>query len=146
MVYEVTASGEGDGHYFFTNFAGQRNNNAYLLVFIYPAGTTEAAARAAVESFVVSRKAVERPREFGPRYQNALLERDFTFEVNGVHHFGNIALGKHANRFFHLAHQYPEGYSEGFGPRADYIRKQWVWLDDGQGLGLISPPPPGSPR
>jgi hypothetical protein len=146
MLHEPTASGEGDGHFFFTNFAGQRNPNAYLLVFIYPAGTTEARARASVESFVASRKALERTREAGPRYREALLERDFSFEQNGVHFFGSIALGKHAGRYFHLAHQYPEGFSEGFEPRAEYIRRQWVWLDDGQGLGLTSPLPPGSPR
>ena len=146
MLYEPTASGEGEGHFFFTNFAGRKNEHAYLLVFVYPQGTTEAAARATVESFVASRKALERTRETGPRYRQALLERDFMFEQNGAHFLGNIALAQHGNRFFHLAHQYPEDYSEGFGPRAEYIRKEWVWLDDGQGLGLTSPPPPGSPR
>lgn len=145
MLYEPNSSDEGDGHFFFTNFAGKRNNNAYMLVFIYPVGTTEAGARRTVESFVSSRKAVERARAGGPRYKEALLERDFTFEQNGVRMLGSIALGKHGNRYFHLAHQYPAEYSEGFGPRAWYIRHQWVWLDDGQGLGLTSPPLPGSP-
>jgi hypothetical protein len=145
MIYELVSSDEGDGHFFFTNFAGRRNDDMYVLVFIYPARTTEAQARNLAESFVSSRNPLPRP-PIVDRYQESLFERRFFFKRGNITFFGFIALAKHGDRYFHYAMQYPQEASDGFGPRADYIRKHWVWLDDGQGLGLTSPPPRGSPE
>ena len=141
MLYEPASSGEGEGHYFYTNFGGRRNDEAYLLVFVYPRGTTEAQARARVNAVAVSRTPVQRSEEAGSRYSNSLLERDFQFQRNGIFYQGDVILGKHDDRFFHLVRQHPEDYSEGFWPRVLYIQREWVWLPGGQGLGLISRSP-----
>ena len=141
MIYEPVASDEGQGHYFFTNFAGKRNDNAFMLVFVFPEGATEADARKMVEAFVVSRKPVQRSAEAGKRYDESIVERDFQFQINGLWHQGEVSLAKYNDRFFYLALQYPEDYSEGFFPRVNYIRKEWVWLQDGKGLGLTLRPP-----
>lgn len=144
MIYEPVSSDEGDGHFFFSNFAGRRNDNAYVLVFIFPPGTTEAQARRLAHSFVSSRDTIRGRRQPDQDYQESLFELGFFFRSNGADHFGDIALGKHRDRYFYFAMQYPQEFGDGFGPRADYIRKQWVWLDDGQGLGLTLRPPRGS--
>lgn len=141
MVHEQLSSGEGEAHYFYTAFAGKKNPGAFLLVFFYPQGTTQQQARSMVNAFAESRQPLQRSAEAGPQYSGSIMERDFEFERGGVVYHGDISLGSHQGRLFHVAHQYPEDYSEGFWPRVDYILKQWVWLDSGQGLELTGRPP-----
>src|SRR5688500_14162329 len=52
FVFDPVSSGEGTGYYFFTNFAGKRNPEAYLLLFVFPENTTQADAVARVKAFV----------------------------------------------------------------------------------------------
>ena len=122
MIFEQASSGEGDGYYFFTNFAGKRNDNAFVLVFVYPAGTSEPEAQRRVQAFMASRKAKSSE---GSR---------FTFEQNGVMYAGGIELKQQDGRFYHVADQYPREYGDGFGPRAAFIKRNWVWLKSGDSL------------
>ena len=108
MVFEPASSGEGEGFYFYTNFAGRRNENAFMLVFLLPPGTGETEARQLAHAFTTSRSK--------------------SGQVT------NIAVHNRDDRFFYVAHAYPPEYGDGFAPRAHYIRKQWVWLNDGSGL------------
>ena len=140
MIYEPVASDEGQGHFFFTNFVGKRNDNAFMLVFVFPEGATEEDARRLAESFVNSRKPVQRGAEARRRFSESIFERDFQFQQDGGWYQGEITLAKYNDRYFYVALQYPEDYSEGIYPRINYIRKEWVWLQDGKGLGLTSPP------
>jgi hypothetical protein len=146
MLYEPSSSGEGDGHFFYTNFAGRKNEQAYMLIFVYPEGTDQAAAQRSVNSLIARLDTIRGRTMTDTSFQNSLFERAYFFPRNGITYFGRIALARHNDRFFHLVIQYPQEYADGFGPRADYIRRQWVWLDDGQGLGLTSPPPRESPE
>jgi hypothetical protein len=146
MLYEPGSSGGGHGHYFYTNFAGRKNELAYMLIFVYPEGTAEAAARRSVDSLIARLDTIRGRTLTNTSFQNSIFERAYFFPRDGITHFGRIALARHNDRFIHLVIQYPQEYADGFGPRAAYIRSQWVWLDDGQGLGLTSPPPPGSPE
>lgn len=140
MIYEPVASDEGQGHYFFTNFAGKRNDNAFMLVFVFPEGATEADARRLAQAFATSRKPVQRSAEAGKKFNESIVEHDFQYQSNGGWLLGEVSVGKYNDRFFYLALQYPEDYSEGFYPRINYIRREWVWLQDGKGLGLTSRP------
>jgi hypothetical protein len=146
MLYEPSSSAEGDAHYFYTNFAGRKNERAYMLIFIYPDGTNEATARRSVDSLIARLDTIRGRTATNTSFQNSLFERAYFFPRDGITYFGRIALARYNDRFIHLVIQYPQEYADGFGPRAHYIRRQWVWLDDGQGLGLTSPPPPGSPE
>jgi hypothetical protein len=116
MIFESSSSDEGQGLFFYTNFAGKRNDNAFLLVFLMPQGATQADAQRLANAFATSRR------------QNKQIVR--------------ARLGNVQNRFFYVAETYPQEYGDGFGPRADYIRKQWVWLNDGKPLDATLQPQP----
>jgi hypothetical protein len=146
MLYEPSSSGEGNAHYFYTNFAGRKNERAYMLIFIYSEGTNEAVARRSVDSLIARLDTIPGRTLTDTSFQNSLFERAYFFPRDGMTYFGRIALARYNDRFIHLVIQYPQEYGDGFGPRAHYIRRQWVWLDDGQGLGFTSAPPPGSPE
>lgn len=114
MIFENSASAEGEGFFFYTNFAGKRNDNAFLLVFILPRGSQRSDADRIAETFESSRAAL------------------------GMN--VDVKVGQHGDRFYYVAQQYPAEYAEGFLPRSLYIRDRWVWLDDGQGLLSTSQP------
>ena len=102
MIAESTGSGEGEAHYFYANFAGRRNNDAFLLIFILPPGTAEEDAVRLARAFKSSR---QRP--------------GFTVTTT---------LRRHGDRFYYLAEHYPGEYAEGFGPRSRKIQDEWQWL------------------
>lgn len=122
MVFEPVSSGEGDGYYFHTNFGGARNENAFLLVFVFPERTSQANAQQMLQAFKASRNATSTE---GDR---------FTFQRNGTRLHGGISLHDENGRYYYVAEQYPAEYGDGFGPRAEFIKKQWVWLDTGSSL------------
>ena len=122
MLFEPASSGEGDGYYFYTNFGGTRNENAFLLVFVFPAGTDQTHAQQMLQAFNTSRNVTSTE---GDR---------FTFQRGGTRFHGGISLGEHNGRYYYVAEQYPAEYGDGFGPRAEFIKKQWVWLDTGSSL------------
>lgn len=116
MIFESSSSGEGEGFFFYTNFAGRRNDNAFMLVFILPQGSSQADAQRLADAFVSSRK------------KSTQVAR--------------VRLGSVQNRQFYVADTYPAEYGDGFGPRAAYIHKQWIWLNDGSSLEATLQPRP----
>lgn len=114
MIFENSAADEGEGFFFYANFAGRRNENAFMLVFILPQGSQRSDAERIAEAFKSSR---------APLGMNV-----------------DVTVGEHDDRVYYVAHQYPAEYAEGFLPRALYIRDRWVWLNDGQGLLSTSQP------
>jgi hypothetical protein len=108
MIFEPASSGEGEGFFFYTNFSGRRNDNAFLLVFLLPRGSTRDHAQKLADAFAASRA------------NDSQIAR--------------TQIGEYQGRFFYVAQTYPREYSEGFGPRAGFIRKQWIWLADGKSL------------
>lgn len=117
FVFERKSDGAGSDYHFYTAFGGKRNNDAYLLMHVFPAGTTREAAIAAVKAWVASRAAVE-PASFG----------SFQFRKSNVLHAGGIDLRQHGNRFYFVARNYPIEMADGFGPRANKITENWNWL------------------
>ena len=116
MVFEPSSSGEGEGFFFYTNFAGKRNDNAFMLVFVLP--------RAA------SRQDAER------------MAAAFTASRANASNAARAIVGEQQERFFYVAQTYPREYGDGFGPRASFIGKQWVWLADGKSLEATLTPRP----
>ena len=132
---ETASSGEGDAVRFIANFAGKRNDDAHLQAFFYAAGTNDAQARARVKEAAASRGLMERRTDVLNRYKWSLAEYDFSHRKDESSWIvGNIALGQHGDRFFHIMVHYPERYVEGFTPRADRILEEWRWEDTGEGL------------
>jgi hypothetical protein len=118
FVFDPITSGEGTGYYFFTNFAGKRNSEAYLLLFVFPENTTREDAVARVKAFVSSRNSTVKPTDF----------EAFAFTKNNVRYASGIDLRQHGNRFYYIARQYPAEMADGFGPRAHKITESWQWL------------------
>ena len=108
MVFEQASADEGEGHYFYANFGGRRNDRAFMLVFVLPQGGTAADAQRLAAAFVASR--------------------------SGGGSVARTQLGSYRDRHFYVAYAYPQEYGDGMGPRTHYIRSQWVWLNDGQSL------------
>jgi hypothetical protein len=108
MVFEMAASGEGEGFYFFTNFGGRKNEHAFMLVFLLPAGSTGADATRLGTAFLASRA------------DEGVVTR--------------VQQGNYQNRHFYIAYVYPAEFADGMAPRTHYIRSQWIWLNDGQSL------------
>ncbi|MGQ0560382.1 MAG: hypothetical protein ACT443_00755 [Gemmatimonadota bacterium] len=117
MVLEPVRSAEGEAYYFYANFGGRRNDNAYLLVFIFPAGTQQGEALERVNAFAASRGA-PLPADY----------EHFTFRKGTESYAGSIDLRQHGSRFYYIAYQYPVEYADGFGPRARKIMAEWRWL------------------
>lgn len=103
MIAESKSIDDGEAHYFYANFAGKRNDDAFLLLFMLPAGTTQ-------------EEAVRVAREF----KNSRTRPGFVVTTD---------LRRHGERFYYLAEQYPAEYGDGFGPRSRIIQDQWQWLD-----------------
>jgi hypothetical protein len=118
FAFDPINSGEGTGYYFFTNFAGRRNDEAYLLLYVFPSGTTRQQATARVKAFVASRSTTAKPAEYGA----------FAFTRNGVRYASGIDLRQQGDRFYYVARQYPVEMADGFGPRAAKITDNWKWL------------------
>ena len=103
MIGESTSSDEGEAHYFYAKFGGQRNNDAFLLMFIFPAGTAEPDAVEAARAFRDGRK-----------------KSNFVVDTE---------LRRHGSRFYYIAEHYPAEYGDGFGTRSRRIQDEWQWLD-----------------
>lgn len=116
MRFERSSAQAGEGYYFFANFGGRKNENAFMLVFLLPEGSTDASAHALGKAFVASRKS----------------DRQFS----------NYQPGSHNGRVFYVAYAYPAEFADGMGPRLAYIRRHWVWLNDGRSLASTLSPRP----
>ncbi|MBI3952023.1 MAG: hypothetical protein HY314_16375 [Acidobacteria bacterium] len=135
MTTASISSGEGDAIRFIANFGGKRNEDAYLEVFFYPAGTSEAQARALAKEAATSRGLTERRADVPNYYKWSLAEYGFSSKLKGRGSIiGTGALGRHGDRFFRVTLQYPQDYAEGFVPRAHRILDEWRWEDTGQGF------------
>lgn len=103
MIAERSSDPSVEAYYFYTNFAGQRNDQAYLAVSFLPAGTTEAEAISRARAFKSERAA------------------------SGF--FVDAELMRHGDRYYIIGTHYPVEYGDGFGPRAARIREEWQWLE-----------------
>jgi hypothetical protein len=104
MVAKTRNSPAGEAHYFFANFAGHYNEDAFLLVFIFPAGTLRADAVRAAERLRDERKSA-----------------GFLVPTADVR--------MHGSRLYYIAESYPGDYGDGFGPRAQRIIDNWQWVE-----------------
>jgi len=103
MVAESRKSAAGEDHYFYANFGGRRNNEAYLLMHIFPPGINTDSAAAVAKAFRESEK-----------------RKDYVVTMD---------LRQHGNRYYFIGEHYPAEYGDGFGPRSQAIQRAWQWLD-----------------
>ena len=108
MLFEQASSGEGEGFYFYTNFGGKRNQDAFMLVFMLPRGASASDAQRLADAFTSSR--------------------------TRSNYVAGVQLGSYQDRHFYVAYTYPAEFADGMGPRTHFIRSEWIWLNDGRSL------------
>ena len=106
-------------------YGGHRNDDAYLEVVIYPAGTDEASARRRAADLAADLGIAELAG--GDRWYPWSLA-----EYGGVAEAAQgLALGRHGDGWFHVRWHYPPEHGDGFGPRQHLIFSEWIWADNG---------------
>lgn len=142
--------------HFFAEFGGQRQEDAFLHLFVFPEGTGRQEALATAKGYKTGRglpvsrglepiaDAVDRPQ-----LDWAMEAYRFRYQAEGRWFGGTLGVGRHDDRFFMIVRHRPVEMGDGFAPRADLIMETWRW-GDGSGLqpGPAEEPPPiveGSP-
>ncbi len=140
MAAEVsTENGGGASVHFYAEFGGHRNENAFLHLFVFPAGTPEPEAVAAARGYETGR-GVPVSRGLEPASDSAAASSipgaiagyRFRYQDGGGAWFvGRIEVRRYDGRLFLLVHHYPAEYGDGFAPRAAVITDTWQWSGDG---------------
>lgn len=119
---ETETRAEGAVVRFTANYEGQRNDDVYLEVVVYPEGTGEDAAR---------QQAADLAADLGIEAS----ERRFSWSVEEYAGLSDvvqgIALGRHGDGWFHVFWHYPPEHGDGFGPRWHLVFSEWLWADNG---------------
>lgn len=102
MISETHISRLGEAHYFYANFGGTRNNQAFLVMKLLPAGAKMVDAITAAKAF----------RDEGDAHR-------FVTKVD---------VRQHGDRFYFLGEHYPPEYGDGFPPRSQIVQREWQWL------------------
>jgi hypothetical protein len=132
---EFGADGDVDAVRFTAAFSGRPDPNAYMHVFVYPAGTTGIQARTSAFAFMRSRMLVGDAAN--PIEAPAWAREAYTLSYSGnagVRYVGRLILATHAGRYFHVLTHYPAEYGDGLGPRYTRILQWWRWEDTGRPL------------
>ncbi|MGH7475188.1 MAG: hypothetical protein ACRELD_02770 [Longimicrobiales bacterium] len=127
IIAEPGSSGAEHAVRFIANFAGRRNDDAVLALFVHPASTSEAEARALARSVAESRGLREHDADAAPRFDWSIVEYGFRDCDDTGCLVGTVAVGRHGTRPFQVLVQYPQEYADGFSPRADYIIEELRW-------------------
>lgn len=124
-VAEASTGAGGAAVRFTVAYGGRRNDDAYLEVAVYPAGTDEAEARERLAGLAADLGIAEVP-EGERRYPWSLAEYAAAGDV-----VQGLALGRHGGGWFHIRWHYPAEHGDGFGPRQALVLDQWIWADNG---------------
>lgn len=103
MAYESTKTSTGEAHYFYTKFGRRPATDEYLLIFIFPAGTT--------------------------REQAIPIAREFRNRARPTETLSTMDLKMHGDRYYFIGEQYKKKNAEKFRPRSKFIQDSWQWLD-----------------
>jgi hypothetical protein len=135
---------EDGGARFIAAFGGVANPDAFVHVFVFPAGTDRAHALDAARAYETGRgvpvsRGLEPVEDGGEAPRPAWAIEAYRFRYQGVDGWfvGTIGVGEHGGRYFQIVRHYPAEYGDGFPPRADLVLETWRWAD-GTGLGAGS--------
>lgn len=129
-----------DGIRFVAHPGGTRADSAYVYVFVYPPGTSEAAARETVRTIAERVRVPGDRSELEPARTPPWAVVEYPIHGTGTLREplrGRVALGTHGGRWFHVVVQHPEDMEAWFTPRARHLLDAWRWGGTGTPL---SPP------
>lgn len=116
-------------------FAGTVDERAFMMVRIYPPGTTRLEVEDAVREFVVSRAPgmdATEPMD-APPWAEWAARLAYPRSVDRIY-LGAVMVGRHGPRFFEVLRLYPGEYGDGLTPRLESILRHWRWEDTGRML------------
>lgn len=121
---------------FIAAFAGKVNPQAYLQVRLYRPGVAELVPRTEIDVYLRGRDPRQDNVTPSQGWPWTIAAYDFQYGAGPRQSgfIGTIALGRHANRFYHVLAHYPAEYGDGIGPRIHRILSEWRWEDDGSWL------------
>lgn len=132
----ASADAEDGTAHFVAAFGGVRNEDAFLHLYVFPAGTPWQEASATALGYKAGRgipagRNVEPIAEdlAEPSLDWAVEAYRYRYQAGGQWFGGTIGVGTHQDRPFLILRHWPEEYVEGFSPRADFITETWRWGD-----------------
>lgn len=131
FTVEEAGSEEEGTVFFFTNFNDNKNEKAYISIYMYPeeVKTSEQAV-----SEITGENGMAKVNEWdiaepdSKRFNWSIREYHFTHQP----YTGSIYLGKHGDRYFRFVLHYPVEMGDGFEPRASIIIDEFYWIDIGE--------------
>jgi hypothetical protein len=128
-------SEEGTAH-FVAEFGGTRNEDAFVHVLVFPAGTPWQEAVATARGYEAGRgipagRGLEPVSDQmpAPSLRWAIEAYRYRYQSGGAWFGGTIGVGLREDRPFLILRHWPQEYAEGFAPRADLITETWRWAD-----------------
>lgn len=122
-------------------FGGVRNEDAFVHLYVFPAGTPWQEAVATARGYEAGR-GIPAGRNVEPIAEDlpepsldwAGEAYRYRYQAGGQWFGGTIGVGTRQDRPFLILRHWPAEYVEGFSPRADFIMETWRW-SDGSPLG-----------
>ena len=127
MIAETVSSGEGDTYWFYANFGGTKNEDAYLNLTFYP-HSDEPDLTGDAGMFTMQGLTMEPVDESEKRYDWS------SEEYRSVDGGAYSILGNHEGESFSFLMHYPPEFEEGFVPRANKIIEHLYWTDTNEYL------------
>lgn len=129
MDADIEAGDGGHSLRIVANFAGRRNERAYVQFYFYPPGTTRAVARNAITGFLsglnpeIDLSQPAAPPPWG-------IERTrFVYPHENQRFLGSVVLAERGDLLFHAVVHYPGEYGDGMAGRVAKIMEEWRWAD-----------------
>lgn len=136
MAARFSTGDDGASLDLIAEFGGRRSPDAFLHLYVFPAGTDRREVEAMALAYRAGRElpvsmGLEPLEEAGPESRMGWSGPGYRFRYQGegTWYIGRLGIGRHGDRFFLLMSHYPQEYVEGFGPRSDIVRQTWKWAD-----------------
>ena len=130
MEVEIDVSGDGGRSIkVVANFAGRRNERAYVQFHVYPPGTTRAIARNAITGFLSGlNPEIDLSQPVAPPPWGIERTR-FAYPHEAQRFVGSVVLAERGDLLFHTVVHYPDEYGDGMAGRVGKIMEEWRWAD-----------------
>lgn len=116
-------------------FAGNRNPDAFMEVFVHPSGAMRPAAEDILADLMSRRNVAEHETSATGRPSWALDAIAFTYSgSDGTPFTGSVTVGQQGTTYLHIVRHYPAEYGDGLPPRLQSILEEWRWEDTGEML------------
>lgn len=132
MTVAMDTAGPTDMATFSSGEARELMDEAFLMVALYPAGTTLLQVQDSIRQFVASRGPGidETDAAEPPPWAEWAVDLSYP-RSQGEWYSGSVAIAQYGPRYFHVIELYPAEYGDAIRPRFDAVLRHWRWEDTG---------------